>query len=94
MRFRLHTKSASSGQVKRNETAIAALSSQVDALQVDVDAISPGGIEITTGVNDSFVFRHSLALSSDYTTYTISLGQGVYTTDEMVTALNAPSGPA
>ena len=59
MRFRLHTKSASSGQVKRNETAIAALSSQVDALQVDVDAISPGGIEIATGVNDTFVFRQS-----------------------------------
>ena len=86
MRFRLQT---STGQVKQNTTSIAALSSQVDALQVDVDAISPGGIEITTGVNDSFVFRHSLALSSDYTTYTISLDQGVYTTDELVTALNA-----
>ena len=59
MRFRLHTKSASSGQVKRNETAIAALSSQVDALQVDVDALSPGGIEIITGANDTFAFRVS-----------------------------------
>ena len=94
MRFRLHTKSASSGQVKRNETAIAALSSQVDALQVDVDAISPseGGIEIT-GADGAFVFRHALYVStSNYTTdttYNITLDQGVYTTDELVAALNA-----
>ena len=92
MRFRLHT--ASSGQVKRNETAIAALSAQIDALQADVDAISPseGGIEIT-GADGAFVFRHALYVStSNYTTdttYNITLDQGVYTTDELVAALNA-----
>ena len=89
MRFRLHTKSASSGQVKRNETAIAALSSQVDALQVDVDAISPGGIEITTGVNDAFVFQHVDASLQIVKTYSIVLDQPTYTTSEMVTAMNA-----
>ena len=36
MRFRLHNQNANSGQVKQNTTSIAALSSQVDALQVDV----------------------------------------------------------
>ena len=46
-------------------------------------------IEITSGVNDTFAFRHSLALTYIYTTYTISLDERVYTTDELVTALNA-----
>ena len=46
-------------------------------------------IEITSGANDTFAFRHSLALTSIYTTYTISLDQRVYTTDELVAALNA-----
>ena len=36
MRFRLHNQNANSGQVNQNKTAIAALSSHVDALQVDV----------------------------------------------------------
>ena len=36
MRFRLHNQNANSGQVNQNKTAIAALSSRVDALQVDV----------------------------------------------------------
>ena len=51
-----------------------------------------GGIEIT-GVNGAFVFRHALYVSvsnyTTYTTYTINLDPGVYTTDELVTALNA-----
>jgi len=93
MRFRLHTKSASSGQVKRNETAIAALSSQVDALQVDVDAISPGGIEITTGVNDTLMFQHVITSAASPNVisymYTIVLAGQRYTTDEMLTAINA-----
>ena len=90
MRFRLHN--ANSGQVKRNKTAITALSSQVDALQVDAISPSEGGIEITD-VNGAFVFRHALYVSvsnyTTYTTYTINLDPGVYTTDELVTALNA-----
>ena len=90
MRFRLHN--ANSGQVKRNKTAITALSSQVDALQVDAISPSEGGIEITDA-NGAFVFRHALYVSvsnyTTYTTYTINLDPGVYTTDELVTALNA-----
>ena len=51
MRFRLH-QNASSGQASKNKTAIAALSLQLDALQVDVDAISPseGTSLVTTQV--------------------------------------------
>ena len=100
MRFRLHNQNASSGQVKRNKTAIAALSSQVDALQVDVDAISPseGGIEITTGVNDTFMFRIANNAYSESQidgdvihpteTYTLVLAERGYTPTEMVAALN------
>ena len=89
MRFRLHTKSASSGQVKRNETAIAALSSQVDALQVDVDAISPGGIEIVTGVNDTFVFRVSNNVYTDEQLYLHenALGDVIYPTETYILVL-------
>ena len=89
MRFRLHTKSASSGQVKRNETAIAALSSQVDALQVDVDAISPGSIEIVTGVNDTFVFRVSNNVYTDEQLYLHenALGDVIYPTETYILVL-------
>ena len=91
MRFRLHN--ANSGQVKRNKTAIVALSSQVDALQVDVDALSPGLIVITTGVNDTLVFQHIITSTANPNvityTYTIVLAGQRYTTDEMLTAINA-----
>jgi len=46
-------------------------------------------IEITSGVNGTFVSRHSLAMTSNYTTYTIGLDGRVYTTDELVAAMDA-----
>jgi hypothetical protein len=89
MRFRLHNQNANSGQVNQNKAAIAALSSQVDALQVDVDVLSPSFV-ITTGVNDAFIFKHTAGTPSNPTkTYTLVLAGQSYTLDELVTALNA-----
>ena len=86
MRFRLHN--ANSGQVTKNKTAIAALSLQVDALSP-----SEGGIEITSGVNDTFIFKHTvvtaIGASNPTKTYTLVLAGQSYTLDELVTALNA-----
>ena len=52
-----------------------------------------GGIEITTGVNDTLVFQHIITSTTVANviayTYTIVLAGQRYTTDEMLTAINA-----
>ena len=72
--------SASWITIERHDTAII------------TETVNVNTIEIIPTVNDVFAFRHVIALSSASdasTTYTINLDHGVYTTDEMVTALNA-----
>jgi hypothetical protein len=69
--------SASWITIERHDTAIITESADANT------------IEITTGTNDVFAFRHVIAMSVAEATYTITLDPGVYTTDELVTALNA-----
>ena len=83
----------SSGQVKQNKTAIAALSLQANAL-----SLPEGDIEITTGVNGTFSFWHVVAESSISTeegastpiskTYTIVFAGRKYSTDQLLTTIN------
>ena len=51
------------------------------------------GIDITTGVNDTLVFQHTITSTANPNvityTYTIVLAGQRYTTDEMLTAINA-----
>ena len=50
------------------------------------------GIDIVTGVNDTLVFQHvtyDSSPSSTYYAYSIVLAERRYTTDEMLTAINA-----
>ena len=51
------------------------------------------GIDITTGVNDTLVFQHTITSTASPNvityTYTIVLAGQRYTTDEMLTAINA-----
>jgi hypothetical protein len=87
MRFRLHNQNANSGQVNQNKTAIAALSSQVDAVTMHV----PGLIAI--GVNDTFAFRvlNNVVFGDvihPTETYTLVLAERGYTPTEMAAALN------
>ena len=95
MRFRLHTQNASSGQVKKNTAAIDALLLRVDELESSIEqhgtagTESAGTIDITTGVNDTFVFRHVLAVSMASTTYTIVFASGSFTTEELLMEMNA-----
>ena len=89
MRFRLHNQNANSGQVNQNKTAIAALSSHVDAVTMHV----PGLIGITTGVNDTFAFRvlNNVVFGDvihPTETYTLVLAERGYTPTEMAAALN------
>ena len=95
MRFRLHTtQSASRGQVTTNTAALGALLLRVDELELAGG--TSGGIEITTGVNDTFAFRithNGHSESQDYVhpteTYALALAERGYTPTEMVSALNA-----
>ena len=87
MRFRLHT-TASSGQVITNTAALDALLLRVANLE-SADSTTDV-IEITTGVNDTFIFKHTVVIDTNpTTTYTLVLAQQSYTLDEMVAALNS-----
>ena len=65
MRFRLHTKSASTGQVTTNTAALDALLQRVDELE-SAGGDTAGTISIVAGDNDVFVFRVTNNVHSDY----------------------------
>ena len=48
-----------------------------------------GTIEITMGVNGTLVFRHMLAVSMAFKTYTIVFAGGSFTTEELLVEMNA-----
>jgi len=96
MRFRLHNKSASTGQVATNTAALGTLLQRVDELESAGG--TSGGIEIITGVNDTFIFRVANNVYSESQidgdvihpteTYTLVLAGRGYTPTEIVAALN------